>query len=62
MADTPSCQSKNHKMHMCALKASGYDKKKVAEFKKLTDKPQYQCGNCGTQAHESDNLCKPVKR
>ena len=61
MADKQSCMSKNHKMHTCALKASGYDKKNVAEFKKLTADPQYKCDNCGAKAHASENLCKPVK-
>ena len=61
MADKQSCKSKNHKMHLCALKASGYDKKNAAEFKKLTVGPQYKCGNCGAKAHASENLCKPVK-
>ena len=46
---------------MCALKESGYEKKSAAEFKKLTTNPQYKGGNCGAQAHEGENLCKPVK-
>ncbi len=61
MADKQSCKSKNHKMHMCAMKTDGYDKKNAAEFKKLTANPQYKCDNCGAQAHASDNLCKPIK-
>ena len=61
MANNSSCKSENHKMHMCALKAKEYDKTNAAEFKKLTANPQYKCGNCGAQAHASDNLCNPVK-
>ena len=61
MADKQSCKSKNHKMHMCALKESGYEKKNAAEFKKLTADPQYKCDNCGAQAHNKENLCEPQK-
>ena len=43
------------------MKADGYDKKNVAEFKKLTADPKYKCGNCGAKAHNGENLCKPVK-
>jgi len=61
MADKQSCKSKNHKMHMCALKESGYEKKNAAEFKKLTANPQYKCESCGAQAHKKENLCEPLK-
>ena len=61
MFSNANCVSKNHKRHMCALKESGYEKKSAAEFKKLTTNPQYKGGNCGAQAHEGENLCKPVK-
>ena len=56
----PACKPQAHKMHMCQLKKSGFDKKKPAEFKKLTANPKYKCANCGAQAHDSKNLCKPV--
>jgi len=62
MAGIPDCKKKlEHKMHMCALKAEGYDKENPAKFKALTEKPQYECGNCGAKAGKSENLCKPVE-
>ena len=57
---TPVCKPEEHKMHMCALKQSGFDKQDPAAFKKLTTNPKYRCGNCGAQAQARKNLCKPV--
>ena len=48
-------------MHMCALKAEGFDKKNPAKFKALIENPQYKCENCGAKARNAENLCKPVK-
>jgi len=48
-----SCDSKNHQMHMCALKAQGLD----ACIKSLSDHPSVQCRQCGARANSSKNLC-----
>ena len=48
-------------MHMCALKADGFDKKNPDKYKKLTANPKYKCDNCGAKAAKSENLCNPVK-
>jgi len=61
MVTKQSCKSKSHKMHMCAMKTDGCDKKDAAKFKKLTVDPRYKCDNCGAQAHNKENLCEPQK-
>ena len=62
MANISDCRKKEeHKMHMCALKADGFDTKNPAEFNAMTQNPQYECGNCGAKARNADNLCKPEK-
>ena len=61
MAGNPMCKKKEHKMHMCALKEEGFDKKNADKYKKLTANPKYKCENCGSKAAKSENLCKPVK-
>ena len=61
MAGNASCKSEGHEMHMCALKASGFDKTHAAEFKNISADPRYKCGNCGEKAHDKDNLCNPVR-
>jgi len=48
-----SCDSKNHKMHMCALKRQGLDDCITS----LSDKPTVECRNCGAKANSSENLC-----
>ena len=48
-----SCDSKNHQMHMCALKRQELDDC----IKKFSDKPTVQCRNCGAMANSSKNLC-----
>ncbi|MFC1762396.1 hypothetical protein ACFL6U_09990 [Planctomycetota bacterium] len=61
MTSTTACKKPEHKMHMCALKADGFDKKNPAKYKELTADPEYKCDNCGATAAKSENLCKPVK-
>lgn len=48
-----SCDSKNHQMHMCALKAQGLDDC----IKSLSDHPTVECRKCGAKANSSVNLC-----
>jgi hypothetical protein len=61
MAGNPACKKKEHKMHICALKESGFDKKNPEKFKALIAGPGYSCDTCGAKAKKSDNLCKPVR-
>ncbi len=61
MAGNPDCKKPEHKMHMCALKAEGFDKKNPEEYKKLTENPKYKCGNCGAEVNNSENVCDPVE-
>lgn len=61
MSGNPNCKKKEHKMHMCALKAEGFDKKSPVKFMALTENPQYKCENCGAKAKKTENLCKPVE-
>ena len=48
-----SCDSKDHQMHMCALKARGMDDC----IKSFSDKPTVECKKCGVKANSSKNLC-----
>jgi hypothetical protein len=61
MASNPNCKKPEHKMHMCALKEEGFDKKNPDKYKNLTANPKYECITCGGKAKSSENLCKPVK-
>jgi hypothetical protein len=48
-----SCDSNNHQMHMCALKAQGQDDL----IKSLSDKPNVECRQCGAKANSIENIC-----
>jgi hypothetical protein len=48
-----SCDSKNHSMHMCALKAEGKDDC----IRDLSDRPTVECNKCGAKANSVKNLC-----
>lgn len=48
-----SCVSKQHQMHMCALKAQGLDDC----IKSFSDNPTVECRKCGARANSSKNLC-----
>ena len=61
MASNPNCKKPEHKMHMCAMKESGFDKKNPDKFREMTVNPKYKCGTCGAKATKSKNLCEPVK-
>jgi len=61
MTGNPDCKKKEHKMHICALNAEGFDKKNPKKFKTLIENPQYECENCGSKANKGENLCKPIK-
>ena len=56
-----ACDQEEHKMHMCALKESGYAEQHPEEFQAITANPEYKCGNCGAEAGKAENLCNPVK-
>ena len=61
MTTKTDCNEKEHKMHMCELKESGFDKKDPEKFKEITKNPQFKCGNCGAETNKSRNLCNPKK-
>jgi len=48
-----SCDSKNHSMHMCALKAQGKDDC----IGILSDHATVECKKCGAKANSVHNLC-----
>lgn len=50
-----ACTTESHKMHMCELRAQGEEEC----IRRLSDKPAYECGNCGARANEAKNLCAP---
>ena len=50
-----SCDSKNHSMHMCALKAQGKDDC----IRDLSDKPTVECKKCGAKAN---SVKEPLRR
>jgi len=61
MAGNPDCKKEGHNIHICSLKASGFDTENPDKFREITENPQYKCDNCGAMAKESENLCKPTK-
>lgn len=61
MAGNPNCKKSGHKVHICAMKESGFDKKNPDKFKAIIENPKYKCGTCGAKAKKSENLCRPVK-
>jgi len=52
-----ACDIKQHKMHLCALKAENNEEC----IKSITDKPTVVCGNCGAKANNPANVCSPQK-
>ena len=48
-----SCDSEQHKMHMCALKSQGQDD----IIKTLSDNPTVECRQCGAKANSLQNIC-----
>lgn len=48
-----NCDSSNHSMHMCALKAQGKDEC----ISMLSDRPTVECNKCGAKANSVKNLC-----
>ena len=48
-----SCDSQQHKMHMCALRAEGLDDC----IKSLSDNPAVECRQCGAKANSMENVC-----
>ena len=48
-----TCDSKDHSMHMCALKAQG----KTDCIADLADRPTVECKKCGAKANSVKNLC-----
>ena len=48
-----SCDSKQHKMHMCVLKSKGHDD----IIKSLSDHPTVECRQCGAKANSLENVC-----
>jgi hypothetical protein len=48
-----SCDSQQHKMHKCALKAQGQDD----YIKSLSDNPTVECRQCGAKANSLKNVC-----
>lgn len=48
-----SCDSSNHNMHMCALKAQN----KLDCIAELSNKASVQCRKCGAKANSPRNLC-----
>jgi len=61
MAGNPKCNKDGHKMHMCSLKAEGFEKKNPEQHRQLTENPKFECGNCGAKVKNSENVCAPVE-
>jgi predicted nucleic acid-binding Zn ribbon protein len=50
------CDSEDHKLHICALKAAN-----MTELVRcLTEQPTVECANCGARANKQENVCNPV--
>ena len=61
MARNQECKKDGHKMHMCALKAEEFEKNDPEQYKQLTGNPKFECGNCGAEVNNSENVCDPVE-
>ena len=48
-----SCDSEQHKMHMCVLKSQGKDDC----IKSLSDNPTVECRQCGAKANSLQYVC-----
>jgi len=56
MAQSESCPTpKEHKKHMCQLKAEG----EMEEIDRHSAKPNFVCNRCGAKADEEGYLCQP---
>jgi hypothetical protein len=44
---------------LCALQEEGFIDADTEAYKKLIDRPQFFCRNCGRAAVRSENLCNP---
>jgi hypothetical protein len=51
--DFMSCDSKNHEMHMCALKREGQEDL----IRSLSAHPTVECRKCGAKANSAEYLC-----
>jgi hypothetical protein len=61
MASNPNCKTPEHIMHMCAIKADELERTEPEKYKKLTENPKFECGNCGAKVNNSEDVCEPVK-
>lgn len=50
------CDKKEHLGHLCVLASNN----KFDEIKKIVQKPNFMCFNCGRVADSDKNLCKPM--
>ena len=48
-----SCDSKDHRKHMCALKAQGQEN----SIQELSNNPTIECKHCGAKANSIKNVC-----
>ena len=55
IVDNLCTNPKNHKTHLCELKSL----KKVAQLEKLSENPEYICGNCAGLSNTEGALCAP---
>jgi len=44
-----------HRDHLCHLMEKGL----TVEIRLRSDRPGFQCKNCGARANEADDLCNP---
>ena len=51
----------HHEEHLCYRQNIGFVQSNPEDYKKLVRKPAYFCSNCGRDAAEEKNLCKPEK-
>lgn len=55
--DDKKCKEQTHHTgHICVLASNG----EFEKIKKLTDKPEFICFNCGRVANSGSNLCNPM--
>ena len=61
MVSNPDCKKPEHKMHMCSMKESDFDKVNPDKVSEMAENPKFKCGKCGAKVKSSVNVCSPVE-
>ena len=51
----------NQEEHLCYLISQGFHISNAEEFKRLINRPKFECQHCSRHANSDMNLCMPEK-